>query len=74
MDAVARMKLSQSLYFYAAVSGPWARDSGLRVGLSKELYKTTAQNVHPAGFKELIRTIWSLIRPNRVLGTCLTPN
>ena len=36
----------------------------------------------PPGFKKLIRTIWSLIRPDRVLnfwgvhlgGTCLTPN
>ena len=41
------------------------------------------KNVHPPGIKELIRTIWSLIRPNRVLiflgmgtfgsCTCLTP-
>ena len=37
----------------------------------------------PLGFKELVRTVWSLIRPNRVLigfyffcgrGTCPTPN
>ena len=45
-----------------------------------------APNVPTPGFKELIRTIWSLIKPNRVLnfllggggtsgrGTCLTPN
>ena len=28
---------------------------------------TTPPSVPPPGFKELIRTIWSLMRPNRVL-------
>ena len=31
-------------------------------------YNTTPQVYPPPRFKELIRTIWSLIRPNRVLN------